>query len=81
LSGLAGGDGEEICWSDRRLQLSLLLSPAAAGAAVEMGEVAGSVEAEELRLLWCLLELDRPREGKVPAAVLAGEKGGLCAGG
>jgi hypothetical protein len=46
-----------------------------------MGEVAGSVEAEVLRLLWCLLELDRPREGKVPAAVLAGEKGGLCAGG
>jgi hypothetical protein len=48
-----------------------------------MGEVAGSVEAEELRLLWCLLELelDRPREGKVPAAVLAGEKRGLCAGG
>jgi hypothetical protein len=40
-------DGEEICWSDRRLQLSSLLSPAAAGAAVEMGEVAGSVEAEE----------------------------------
>ena len=26
-------------WSDRRLQLSLLLSPAAAGAAAEMGEV------------------------------------------
>jgi hypothetical protein len=46
-----------------------------------MGEVAGSVEAEELRLLWCLLELDRPREGKVPTAVLAGEKGGLYAGG
>jgi hypothetical protein len=43
----AGVDGEEICWSDRRLQLSSLLSPAAAGAAVEMGEVAGSVEAEE----------------------------------
>jgi hypothetical protein len=40
-------DGEEICWSDRRLQLSSLLSPTAAGAAVEMGEVAGSVEAEE----------------------------------
>jgi len=43
----AGVDGEEIYWSDRRLQLSLLLSPAAAGAAVEMGDVAGSVEAEE----------------------------------
>jgi hypothetical protein len=47
LSGLAGGDGEEISWSDRRLQLSLLLSPAAAGDAVEMEEVAGSVKAEE----------------------------------
>lgn len=34
-------------WSDRRLQLSLLLSSAATGAAAEMGEVAGSVEAEE----------------------------------
>jgi hypothetical protein len=34
-------------WSNRRLQLALLLSPAAAGAAAEMVEVAGGVEAEE----------------------------------
>ena len=30
---------------------------------------------ETLLLLGCLLELDRPREGKVSAAVLAGEEG------
>jgi len=30
---------------------------------------------ETLLLLGCLLELDLPREGKVPAAVLAGEEG------
>jgi len=39
-------------WSDRRLQLALLLQPAAAGAAVEMGEVASGVEAEERTDRW-----------------------------
>jgi len=39
-------------WSNRRLQLALLLSPAAAGAAAEMVEVAGGVEAEERTYRW-----------------------------
>jgi hypothetical protein len=39
-------------WSDHRLQLALLLQPAAAGVAVEMGEVAGGVDAEERTDRW-----------------------------
>ena len=42
-------------WSDRRLQLALLLSPAATGDVVEIGEVAGSVEAEERTYWWVLV--------------------------
>ena len=53
VRGCCGGDrvavrsGEEKRWSDRRLQLSLLLSPIA-----EMGEVADGVDAEERTDRW-----------------------------
>ena len=39
-------------WSDRRLQLALLLQPAATGVVAEMGGVAGGVEAGEWTDRW-----------------------------
>ena len=39
-------------WSDRRLQLALLLQLAVAGAVAEMGGVAGGVEAGEWTDRW-----------------------------
>ena len=64
----------QLLVSDRRLQLALLLQPAATGAVAEMGEVVGGVEAEEWTDWWVSLWWSAAveKDGAAAAAAAAG---------